>query len=62
MIPNLTAMGGKLYFVAPSFGNGYELWVYDPSKDVNSGENPRMVDDIWPGMIRTVKIAVIPIV
>ena len=46
---NLTAMGGKLYFSAENSTNGRELWVYDPSKDVESGVNPIMVADIWPG-------------
>ena len=42
----LTAMGGKLYFTANNGNDGYELWVYDPSKDVESGVNPIMVDNI----------------
>ena len=44
----LTAMAGKLYFIAYNDNDGNEL-ADDPSKDVNSGENPIMVADIWPG-------------
>ena len=42
---NLTAMAGKLYFSAENGEDGVELWVYDPSKDVESGVNPRMIAD-----------------
>lgn len=47
---DFAAFNNLLYFRADDgAGNGFELWVYDPTQAISVGTNPKMLADINPG-------------
>ena len=42
---SLTALNGRLFFLADGAGSGSELWSFNPATDAT----PQLLRDIWPG-------------